>query len=57
MFCTNCGKEIPEGDRYCTHCGAPAVPPAKQEKEPVTPLPNPNTTPFYKPFWLMFFGG
>ncbi|MBP5230311.1 MAG: zinc ribbon domain-containing protein [Clostridia bacterium] len=22
MFCTHCGKEIPEGDRFCRYCGA-----------------------------------
>ena len=22
MFCTNCGKEIPENAKFCNHCGA-----------------------------------
>ena len=22
MFCRNCGKEIPDGVRFCNHCGA-----------------------------------
>ena len=22
MYCKNCGKEILEGDKFCTHCGA-----------------------------------
>lgn len=21
MFCTNCGKEIKEGNKFCTNCG------------------------------------
>lgn len=34
MYCNNCGKEIPDGDMFCQHCGAriepeiPAEPPA-----------------------------
>ena len=35
--CTNCGEEVPEGYRYCTHCGA------HQEQavlEPPTPGPE-----------------
>lgn len=23
-FCSNCGKAVPEGDRYCAYCGTPA---------------------------------
>jgi len=23
MFCTNCGKELEEGDRFCPYCGSP----------------------------------
>jgi hypothetical protein len=22
MYCSNCGREIPEGSRFCNHCGA-----------------------------------
>ena len=24
MFCTNCGKELPEGSKFCTNCGTMA---------------------------------
>ncbi len=27
MFCQNCGKEIPEGNRSCNYCGHKAPPP------------------------------
>ena len=23
MFCSNCGKEVPDGSKFCTNCGAP----------------------------------
>lgn len=26
MFCTRCGKEVPDNDRFCQHCGAPLTP-------------------------------
>lgn len=34
MFCTNCGKELHEGDRFCAHCGTKVreeEPKARQE--------------------------
>ncbi len=34
MYCTNCGKEIPEGSRFCPHCGA----------EQKTAVPNEENT-------------
>ena len=27
MFCTNCGKELPDGSKFCTNCGAKITPP------------------------------
>lgn len=35
MFCTNCGKELRNGAKYCTVCGAPV-----EDKLPVV-VPNP----------------
>ncbi len=26
MFCTNCGKIVPDGAKFCTFCGTPAAP-------------------------------
>ena len=25
MFCTNCGKPVPDGSRFCPYCGAPVA--------------------------------
>lgn len=29
MFCENCGKEMQNGDKFCTKCGNPALVPDK----------------------------
>ena len=34
MFCTRCGKEIPDGSKFCNNCGMSFVP------QPVTPQPQ-----------------
>ncbi|MBQ2101685.1 MAG: zinc ribbon domain-containing protein, partial [Lachnospiraceae bacterium] len=44
MFCSNCGKEIPDGAKFCGFCGTPteAAEPAKEEvkaPEPVVETP------------------
>ncbi|MGN0154908.1 MAG: zinc-ribbon domain-containing protein [Lachnospiraceae bacterium] len=43
MFCTKCGKEIPEGNQYCTACGAP-LEPDTSEKTYVSVNNNKNNT-------------
>ncbi len=39
--CTNCGEEVPEGSRYCTHCGTrleqAVLAPPTPEPEVLTP--------------------
>ncbi|MCD7708916.1 MAG: zinc-ribbon domain-containing protein [Clostridiales bacterium] len=38
MFCTNCGKEIPEGSAFCDACGAPvSAPTAANQAEDAQP--------------------
>ncbi len=32
MFCPNCGKEVAEGTKFCSHCGAPIQPPVQEER-------------------------
>ena len=34
MFCTNCGKQIPDGSKFCVHCGTPVMQ-ASQAAAPV----------------------
>lgn len=54
MFCTNCGKQIPDGSKFCTHCGSslginqPSQQnPPQQFKQPA-PFNQPQQ-PFYSP--------
>jgi len=44
MYCPNCGKEIPEGSRFCMHCGADLS--GKVEISPnISVSPRINVTP------------
>lgn len=36
MICQNCGKEMPDGSKFCTKCGSPV-----QEKKPAAKRPEP----------------
>ncbi|MBK5092147.1 MAG: zinc ribbon domain-containing protein [Actinobacteria bacterium] len=49
MFCTECGKEIPDGSVFCTECGAQisgaAPPPAAPPGTTPPPAAPPGTTP------------
>lgn len=52
MFCTNCGKELPEGTMFCTQCGRPveaaATPGVAQAPQPapeVAPAPEAASAP------------
>ena len=47
MFCIHCGKQLPDGVRFCTNCGAPVKTKPQTPPEPaVTPPPPPVSTPF-----------
>jgi len=34
MFCANCGKNLPEGARFCTQCGTPVTVPVSEPAPP-----------------------
>jgi len=46
MFCDKCGKEVKEGNAFCTECGAPVEKkPAAAEIQPSPPAPAAQPTP------------
>lgn len=58
MFCTNCGKQQPDGAKFCTNCGAPLAAPksaGQTMRQPVAqqpahaPAPTPTPEPDKKP--------
>lgn len=45
-FCINCGKQLPEGAKFCLECGTPvAVVPAAAPAPAPAPTPAPEPTP------------
>lgn len=40
MFCTNCGKEIPDGSKFCTSCGSKI-----ENAQPTASVPVNNMQP------------
>lgn len=40
MVCKNCGKELPEGTKFCTSCGTPCEEAAPQTAAPQTAAPQ-----------------
>ena len=48
MFCTNCGKSIPDVAKFCPDCGTPVViRPKPTEPKPQEPTPAPAPQPVY----------
>ena len=49
-YCTNCGKEIPEGSKFCKYCGTPiTVAPAATQAPPMYQQPPPPMPSPYAP--------
>lgn len=48
-FCSNCGKQLPEGARFCGNCGSmqPAAPAAPSYTPPAAPVYVPPEAPAY----------
>ncbi|MBR6498859.1 MAG: zinc-ribbon domain-containing protein [Clostridia bacterium] len=46
MFCTKCGKELPEGAVFCPFCGQKQGTPAET---PASPAPAPESAGYAKP--------
>lgn len=52
MFCTNCGKQIPDGSKFCTNCGASMgnnQPPIQNQQQFQQPYQQPYQQPFNAP--------
>ncbi len=47
MFCTNCGKQVPDGAAFCTNCGTPVKAPAPNPaaETVVAAVPATDVTP------------
>lgn len=49
MFCSNCGKQITDGSKFCDECGAPQdtapVVQSVQPTQPIAPVQNFQGTP------------
>lgn len=49
MFCSNCGNQIPEGTKFCGHCGAPVAAPASVTGTPAQPATPASVPQEYVP--------
>lgn len=59
MLCPSCGKDNPDGVRFCVHCGARLATTVEQPVEsPPGVMPQPSTftgvLPAYRPFGIVF---
>ena len=45
MFCSNCGKQIPDNTKFCNHCGAPQVTNSQSTPAPCVNAEQPDQKP------------
>ncbi len=59
MFCSSCGKQIPDTVSFCPYCGKPAAAPARGPASPATPPLRQTAVsrPQIIPRWLLILGG
>lgn len=50
MFCTNCGKELPDGSAFCTNCGAKISSDPAKGQDYTTQTPQPEASAAAKPY-------
>jgi hypothetical protein len=57
LLCNTCGREVPEGNRFCTNCGtAVAQPVGENQKQPVGAAPGAETEEMNMPVLYLMVG-
>ena len=54
MFCTNCGKQVPNGAQFCPHCGAAMNSNGANSQPYAQSQPNQNFNNFDNVFFISF---
>lgn len=49
MFCTKCGRELPNNAKFCSHCGAPQGSESVNRPAQQRPVQQPYTQQSYSP--------
>ena len=50
MFCTNCGKELPDGSAFCTNCGMKISSDPAKGQDYTAQAPQPEASAAAKPY-------
>ncbi len=57
MFCPNCGKQIPEGSRFCENCGTPVRQQEAPAQQPVNQQPAYQQPAYQQPYQGPVYAG